>query len=136
MRSSTRSRADSTRIRGASSAAAVGPGRVGDVPADVEAVEVGQVQVQADHVVGVDVEPVEGGSPVARDVDRVALPPQAGRHRARQVLFVLDHEDPHARSPGGGSIPAHQGFNVGRRRRRFPPEGHAGEADGRASPTP
>ena len=61
----------------------LGPRGVSDVTADLEAVQVGQVQVQADHVVGVHVQPVERGPSVAGHVDGIALSPKAGRHGTR-----------------------------------------------------
>ena len=95
-------------------------GRRDDVTADVKPVGVGQVQVQADHVVGVHAEPVERGPAVAGDVDGVALASQAGRHRAGEIVFVLDHEDPHAALPVAGAILPTSASTSGRRA-RFPP---------------
>ena len=77
------------------------PGRLADVvgpdaPHHLDAVQAGQVQVEADHVVVVDARLVDGLVPVVGDVDGVALPTQAARDRVGQVGLVLDDQHPHA----------------------------------------
>jgi hypothetical protein len=73
-------------------AGVVGP----DAPDHLDAVEAGQVQVQADHVVVVDAHLVDRLLAVVGDVDGVALPTQAARDRVGQVGLILDDQHPHA----------------------------------------
>ena len=64
-------------------------------PADLPPVEPRQVEIEADHVVGVRARLHERVVAGVRDVDRVALVPQAASDRRREILLVLDHQHTH-----------------------------------------
>ena len=68
----------------------------GDLPADVVAVDAGQVAVENDHVVAGDRDPLQGFGAVRRDVDGHALAAQPGRDRPGQDLEVLHDQHPHS----------------------------------------
>jgi hypothetical protein len=110
------------------------PGCLDDVPADVETVRVGQVEVEADHVVVMDPEALEGRSSIPRHIDGVALPAQAGRDRPRQVLLVLDHEDPHVALLVPGPSRVTRTINAWRGRKVPGQRASHGEPDGRRLP--
>ena len=67
-----------------------------EVTAQGHAVDVGQAEIETDQVVLVHPEARVGGGAVVGDVDRVALPPQAGRHGVGQIGFVLHHQNAHS----------------------------------------
>ena len=56
----------------------------------------GEVAVQHDHVVGVEVELGSAGESVVGDVDGHALVAQALGDQVRELRLVLDDQDPHA----------------------------------------
>jgi hypothetical protein len=59
-------------------------------------VDAGQVAVEKDDVVGVEVELGRGLQPVAGDVDGHALVPQTLGHPVGEGAGILGHEHPHA----------------------------------------
>ena len=65
-------------------------------PADLVAVDAGQVAVEHHHVVGVQARLVEGADAVVRHVHRHALTPQPASHRVGDLSFVLGHEHSHS----------------------------------------
>src|SRR5216683_2092438 len=67
----------------------------GDHLAEGVAVDTGQVAVEDDHVVGVDVESGRGFQPVAGDVHGHALVSQALGYPVGKGAGVLGHQDPH-----------------------------------------
>ena len=70
--------------------------RVGDHAAERVAVQAGEVAVEHDYVVGVEVEPGGAGKPVISDVDGHALVAEALGDQVRELRLVLDDKNPHA----------------------------------------
>jgi hypothetical protein len=64
--------------------------------AHVVAVDLGEVAIEDDDVVGVHACVREGVGAVGRDVDGRAVPAQAAGDRRRDARLVLDDEKPHA----------------------------------------
>ena len=64
-------------------------------PADVVAVDLGEVAVEHHHVVAVDGGLGQGRPPVQDNVHGHALAAQSARDGVGQPLFVFDQEDPH-----------------------------------------
>ena len=64
--------------------------------AHVVAVDLGEVAVEDDDVVGVHARVRERVGAVGRDVDGRAVPAQAAGDRRRDARLVLDDEKPHA----------------------------------------
>ena len=72
----------------------------GQPPADLVAMDDGQVAVEHHDVVAVDGDPIEGGAAVVGDVDGHRLPAQATGDGVGQYLLVLDHQHSHLGSHG------------------------------------
>ncbi len=66
---------------------------------DLDTVDPGDHQIENDRVVVVLGRHRERIDAVRRDVDRVPVLTKATTHRARNLRFVLDHEDPHLAIP-------------------------------------
>ena len=64
--------------------------------------QAGEVAVEHDYVVGVEVEPGGAGEPVVGDVDGHALVAEALADQVRELRLVLDDQDPHAGTGVGG----------------------------------
>ena len=77
-----------------------------DLPADVVAVDAGQVPVEHDDVVAGDGEVLERVGAVQDDVDGHALAAQPGPDRPGQDLEVLDDKHPHEVLRAMASTPA------------------------------
>ena len=69
----------------------------GQGPADHVAVDLGQVAVEHDDVVGIDARLVERGGAVGGDVDGHSLAPEAARDRGGDAGLVLGDQDSHVR---------------------------------------
>ncbi|EGJ74267.1 putative two-component regulator CutR [Streptomyces sp. Tu6071] len=62
----------------------------------------GEVAVQDEDVVVVDLDALQGRGSVVHDVDRHGLPAQSGGHRIGEQLLVLDDEYAHVAGPFRG----------------------------------
>ncbi len=67
-------------------------------PADLTAVDVGQVEVEAHQVVLGCGQPIQSPATVACDVHGIAVAPQPAGDRRRQIGLILHHQDPHIRN--------------------------------------
>jgi hypothetical protein len=81
-----------------------------DPPAQVEAVGVGQVEVQAHQVVRGDRQSLHRLGTVVGHVDGVALAPEPPGQRVGQVDLVLDHQQPHGANGSGATTSAPRGL--------------------------
>ena len=72
-----------------------------DLATDVEAIDLGEVEVEAHQVVFVDGYSVERRRSVGGDVDGVAVAAQAGGDGRGEIVLVLDNEDAHQQTPSG-----------------------------------
>ena len=83
----------------------VGGGLAGQGAADLVAVDAGQVAVEHDHVVAVQVQLGQGVGAVVADVDGHPLVPQAAGDGGGQHGLVLDDQHPHAAPPWAPAWP-------------------------------
>ena len=68
-------------------------------PADLEAVDVGELEVEEDRVGGGDLERPDRRGALLVQLGLVALEAQRARQRVADGRVVLDDEDPHDRDP-------------------------------------
>ena len=79
------------------------PSRLAQPPADLEPVEIGQHDVEDDHVIGVLGREPHRLASVTRDVDRVALLLEPALEEARHLRLVLHDEHAHQDRPAASA---------------------------------
>ncbi|MCX4697606.1 hypothetical protein [Streptomyces sp. NBC_01373] len=71
--------------------------------------DAGQIAVEYDDVVAVDLDALQGGRPVEGQVDRHPLPAQPGGDGLGELFMVLDHQHTHAVTVEGGRLQGDKG---------------------------